>query len=146
MPSRLFTCGPRSRKAASRPEAEPGAVGWQFSRRGIVVVEGAGVDEDELMLAALEAGAEDVAADGDAWQVTCSPSDTFDVKDALESAGYTVLSADTPMVSDNLVPVTSVEDAKKIMRIMDAIEDNDDVQDVYSNFDIPDDIMEAAAG
>jgi transcriptional/translational regulatory protein YebC/TACO1 len=57
-----------------------------------------------------------------------------------------VLSADTPMVSDNLVPVTTVEDAKKIMRIMDAIEDNDDVQDVYSNFDIPDDIMEAAAG
>ena len=126
--------------------AEPGAVGWQFSRRGIVVVEGDGVDEDELMMTALEAGAEDVSADGDAWQVTCSPSDTFDVKDALEAAGFTVLSADTPMVSENLVPVTTVEDAKKIMRIMDAIEDNDDVQDVYSNFDIPDDVMEAAAG
>jgi YebC/PmpR family DNA-binding regulatory protein len=126
--------------------AEPGAVGWQFSRRGIVVLDGNGVDEDELMLTALDAGAEDVSADGEAWQVTCQPSDTFDVKDALEAAGYTVLSADTPMVSDNLVPVTSVEDAKKIMRIMDAIEDNDDVQDVYSNFDIPDDIMEAAAG
>jgi YebC/PmpR family DNA-binding regulatory protein len=126
--------------------AEPGAVGWQFSRRGIVVLDGNGVDEDELMLTALDAGAEDVSADGEAWQVTCRPSDTFDVKDALEAAGYTVLSADTPMVSDNLVPVTSVEDAKKIMRIMDAIEDNDDVQDVYSNFDIPDDIMEAAAG
>ena len=126
--------------------AEPGAVGWQFSRRGIVVVEGNGVDEDELMLTALDAGAEDVAADGDAWQVTCQPSDTFDVKDALEAAGYTVLSADTPMVSDNLVPVSTVEDAKKIMRIMDAIEDNDDVQDVYSNFDIPDDVMEAAVG
>lgn len=131
--------------------AEPGAVGWQFSRRGIVVIDGkgadgSGVDEDELMLAALEAGAEDVSADGEAWQVTCQPSDTFDVKDSLETAGYVVLSADTPMVSDNLVPVTTVEDAKKIMRIMDAIEDNDDVQDVYSNFDIPDDIMEAAAG
>jgi YebC/PmpR family DNA-binding regulatory protein len=126
--------------------AEPGAVGWQFSRRGIVIVAGKGVDEDELMMTALEAGAEDVSLDGDAWQVTCQPSDTFDVKDALEAAGYAVLSADTPMVSDNLVPVTTVEDAKKIMRIMDAIEDNDDVQDVYSNFDIPDDIMEAAAG
>jgi YebC/PmpR family DNA-binding regulatory protein len=126
--------------------AEPGAVGWQFSRRGVVVVEAEGVDEDELMLTALDAGAEDVAADGDAWQVTCAPSDTFDVKDALEGAGYTVLSADTPMISDNLVPVTTVEDARKIMRIMDAIEDNDDVQDVYSNFDIPDDVMEAAAG
>lgn len=126
--------------------AEPGAVGWQFSRRGIVIVDGKGVDEDELMMCALEAGAEDVSADGDAFQVTCQPSDTFDVKDALESGGYVVLSADMPMVSDNLVPVTTVEDAKKIMRIMDAIEDNDDVQDVYSNFDIPDDIMEAAAG
>ncbi|MGA1555025.1 MAG: YebC/PmpR family DNA-binding transcriptional regulator [Ilumatobacteraceae bacterium] len=126
--------------------AEPGAVGWQFKRRGVVIVAGGAVDEDELMLAALEAGAEDVSSDGDAWQVTCQPSDTFDVKDALEAAGYAVVSADMPMVSDNLVPVTSVEDAKKIMRIMDAIEDNDDVQDVYSNFDIPDDVMEAAAG
>ncbi len=124
--------------------AEPGAVGWQFTRRGVVLLEGA-VDEDELMLAAIEAGADDVADDGGTWRVTCNPSDTFEVKDALENAGYTVMSADMPMVSDNLVPVTSVDDAKKLLRIMDAIEDNDDVQDVYSNFDISDEIMEAAA-
>ena len=67
-------------------------------------------------------------------------------KASLEAAGFTVESADTPMVSDNLVPVTSVEDAKKVLRIMEAIEDNDDVQDVYSNFDIADEVMEAAAG
>jgi YebC/PmpR family DNA-binding regulatory protein len=126
--------------------AEPGAVGWQFSRRGIVLVEGNGVDEDELMMAALEAGADDVEAAGDAWQVTSDPSDAFDVRDALEAAGFTIISADTPMVSDNLVPVTTVEEAKKILRILEAIEDNDDVQDVYSNFDIADDVMEAAAG
>lgn len=125
--------------------AEPGAVGWQFSRRGVVLIEGQ-IDEDELMMAALEAGADDVADDGGTWRVTCNPSDTFDVKEALEAAGYTVVSADMPMVSDNLVPVTSIETAKKLLRIMDAIEDNDDVQDVYSNFDIADDIMEAAAG
>ncbi len=125
--------------------AEPGAVGWQFTRRGVVLLEGK-VNEDELMMAALEAGADDVADDGGTWRVTCNPSDTFDVKESLEAAGYTVMSADMPMVSDNLVPVTSVEDAKKLLRIMDAIEDNDDVQDVYSNFDIADDIMEAAAG
>jgi YebC/PmpR family DNA-binding regulatory protein len=125
--------------------AEPGAVGWQFTRRGVVLIEGP-VDEDELMMAVLEAGADDVADDGGTWRVTCNPSDTFEVKDALEAAGYTVVSADMPMVSDNLVPVTSVEDAKKLMRIMESIEDNDDVQDVYSNFDIADDIMEAAAG
>jgi YebC/PmpR family DNA-binding regulatory protein len=124
--------------------AEPGAVGWQFTRRGVVLLEGA-VDEDELMMAAIEAGADDVVDDGGTWRITCNPSDTFEVKEALESAGYTVMSADMPMVSDNLVPVTSVEDAKKLLRIMDAIEDNDDVQDVYSNFDISDEIMEAAA-
>lgn len=123
--------------------AEPGAVGWQFHRRGIVLVEGP-LDEDELMMAALDAGAEDVSGGGDAWTVTCNPSDTFEVKAALESAGFSVLSADTPMVSDNVVPVDTVEDAKKLLRILDAIEDNDDVQDVYSNFDISDDVMEAA--
>ncbi len=124
--------------------AEPGAVSWQFSRRGIILVDGP-IDEDALMIAALEAGAEDVADDEGTWRVTCSPSDTFDVKEALEATGFTIMSADTPMVSDNLVPVTTVEDAKKILRIMEAIEDNDDVQDVYSNFDIADDVMEAAA-
>jgi YebC/PmpR family DNA-binding regulatory protein len=123
--------------------AEPGAVGWQFKRRGVVLIEG-DVDEDELMLAALEAGADDVSGSDDAWTVMCNPSDTFDVKEALEGAGYAVVSADMPMVSENLVPVDSVEDAKKLLRILDAIEDNDDVQDVYSNFDISDDVMEAA--
>jgi YebC/PmpR family DNA-binding regulatory protein len=126
--------------------AEPGAVGWQFKRRGVIAVSGNGADEDALMLAALEAGADDVSSDGSDWEVTCDPSVTFDVKDALEGAGFAVVNADTPMVSDNLVPVTSVDDARKILRIMEAIEDNDDVQDVYSNFDIPDDVMEAAAG
>ena len=126
--------------------AEPGAVGWQFNRRGIILIEGA-VDEDELMMAALEAGADDIEQVGEAWQVTVTdPSGTFDVREALEGSGFSIMSADTPMVSDNLVPVTSVDDAKKILRIMDAIEDNDDVQDVYSNFDISDDVMEAAVG
>ncbi len=130
--------------------AEPGAVGWQFHRRGVIIVDvrrsGQLVDEDELMLAALEAGADDVSDDDGAWSVMCDPSVTFEIKDVLEAAGYAVLSADTPMVSELLVPITSVEDAKKILRIMEAIEDNDDVQDVYSNFDISDEVMEAAAG
>lgn len=125
--------------------AEPGAVGWQFSRRGIVLVGGA-ADEDTVMEAALEAGADDVADDGGTWRITCAPSRVYEVRDALVAAGLDVVSADSPMVSDNLVPVQSVEDAKKVLRIMDAIEDNDDVQDVFSNFDIADDVMEAAAG
>lgn len=125
--------------------AEPGAVGWQFSRRGVVLVAGE-VDEDELMMTALEAGADDVVDDGGTWRVMSDPSKVFEVRDALEAAGHEIISADSPMVSDNLVPVGSVDDARKILRIMEAIEDNDDVQDVFSNFDIADDVMEVAAG
>ena len=125
--------------------AEPGAVGWQFSRRGVVMVSGK-ADEEALMLAALEAGADDVVDDGGSWRVMSEPSRAYDVKDALEAAGFEVESADTPMVSENLVPVTSVDEARKVLRIMEAVEDNDDVQDVYSNFDIAEDVIEAAAG
>ena len=125
--------------------AEPGAVGWQFKRQGVVLVDG-NVGEDEVMLTALEAGADDIADDGGTWRITCDPSRTFEIKAALEAAGVEVLSADSPMVSELLVPVTDIEDAKKVLRILEAIEDNDDVQDVYSNFDIDDDMLEAAAG
>ncbi len=123
--------------------AEPGAVGWQFSRRGVILV-ASGPTEDDVMLAALDAGADDVSADGDSWRVTCEPSLVFDVKAALEGAGLNVTSADSTMVSSTTIEVTDVETAKKILKIMEALEDNDDVQDVYANFDISDDIMETA--
>ena len=97
------------------------------------------------MEAALEAGADDVARDGDDWRVTTDPSVVFDVKSALETGGLIVLSAESTMVSSNLVPVDDVDDARKVLRIMDALEDNDDVQDVYSNFDMSDDVMTAAS-
>ncbi len=124
--------------------AEPGAVGWQFTRQGVVMVDGR-LAEDDVMAAAIEAGADDVARDGDAWRVTSEPSAVFDVKAALEAAGITVLSAESTMVSSNLVPVEDLDDARKVLRIMDALEDNDDVQDVYSNFDMSDDTMTAAS-
>jgi len=123
--------------------AEPGAVGWQFSRRGVVLVAG-GPSEDDVMMAALDAGADDVSKDGDSWRVTCEPNLVFDVKAALESAGLVVSSADSTMVSSTSIEVTDVDTAKKILKIMEALEDNDDVQDVYANFDISDDIMETA--
>ena len=123
--------------------AEPGAVSWQFGRRGVIVT-AAGVDEDELMMAALEAGADDVVAEGDSYHVMTDPSVVYDVKEALDAAGIEVLSADAPLVSDNLVPVTDGADARAVLRILDALEDNDDVQDVYSNFDISDELMESA--
>jgi len=124
--------------------AEPGAVGWQFSRRGVLMI-ASGTSEDEVMLSALEAGADDVVADGDAWRVMCEPSIVFDVKSALESAGLAVISADSTMVSSTTIEVSDAETAKKILRIMEALEDNDDVQDVFANFDISDELMEAAA-
>ena len=124
--------------------AEPGAVSWQFARKGIVMIDG-GADEDELMMAALDAGADDVADDGGTWRITTPPSQAYEVKTVLEDAGFTVISADTPMVSETLVPITNISEAKSVLRIMEAIEDNDDVQDVFSNFDIADDVMESAA-
>ena len=125
--------------------AEPGAVSWQFKRRGVVLVGGA-VGEDDVMLAALDAGADDVTDDGGTWRITTDPSKVYEVRQALEDAGIEVVSADATMVSDTLVPVTDVDDARRVLRIMEALEDNDDVQDVFSNFDIADDVMEAAAG
>jgi YebC/PmpR family DNA-binding regulatory protein len=122
--------------------AEPGAVGWQFHRRGVIYLAG-NADEDELMLAALEGGADDVSRDGDDWKITTDPSVVFDVKATLESAGFTVHSAESTMLSDNTIEITELDVAKKILRIVDALEDNDDVQDVFSNFDISDEILEA---
>jgi YebC/PmpR family DNA-binding regulatory protein len=120
--------------------AEPGAVGWQFSRKGVIMATG---NEDEVMMAALEAGAEDVAADGEGFRVTCNPSDVYDVRDALEAAGVTVVSAESTMVSSTVIEVTDPDDARKVLKIVDALEDNDDVQDVFGNFDISEELMEA---
>ena len=120
--------------------AEPGSVSWQFSRRGVIEVAGS-ADEDELMMAAIDAGADDVSRDGDAWSVTTEPSKVYDVRQALEDAGFAVDNADTPLVSDNLVPISSAEEARKVLRIVEAFEDNDDVQDVYTNFDIAESVM-----
>jgi YebC/PmpR family DNA-binding regulatory protein len=120
--------------------AEPGAVSWQFSRRAVLSVPHS-FGEDDVMLAALDAGADDVADDGDAWLVTGEPAALEAIHGALEAAGITVTSATSTMVSSNSVPLRTSEDAKKVLRILDILEDHDDVQDVYSNFDIPDEIL-----
>ena len=121
--------------------AEPGAVSWQFERRGMIVtVEG--VDEDEVMMAALDAGADDVIAEAGGFRVMTEPSVVFDVKEALDAVGIDTISADSPLMSDNVIPITESGVAKAILRILEALEDNDDVQDVFSNFDISDELME----
>jgi YebC/PmpR family DNA-binding regulatory protein len=123
--------------------AEPGAVSWQFSRRGVVHVVGG--DEDTVMRAALDAGAEDVAADGGDFRVECEPSIVYDVRDALEAAGLVIESAESTMVPSTTIEVSDPDEARRVLRIVDALEDNDDVQDVYGNFDISDELMEAVS-
>ncbi len=123
-----------------------GAVAWLFERRGIVVVNAAGVDEDELMLAAAEGGADDVGVDGDVFVVTTAPEQLSAVRQAVEAAGFGVESAELTMVPKTTVEVGAEDEAKKVLRLIDQLEENDDVQDVYANFDIPQQVLEAVAG
>jgi YebC/PmpR family DNA-binding regulatory protein len=122
-----------------------GAVAWQFERRGVVIVPGGGVDEDELFLAAADAGAEDVEGDGDVFQVTSAPESLAAVRTAIEEAGFTVDSAELSLVPKTTVAVDDEAAARRVMRLIDTLEDNDDVQDVYANFDIPEQVLEAVA-
>lgn len=120
--------------------AEPGSVAWQFERKGIIIL-ARSVDEDEIMMAALDAGAEDLVDEGDTWRLTCAPGDLHDVRDALEGAGMAFDSADVTMLATSTVAIDSADAAKAVLRVIDALEDNDDVQDVYANFDIADSIL-----
>jgi YebC/PmpR family DNA-binding regulatory protein len=123
-----------------------GAVAWLFERRGVVLVDAAGADEDELTLAAAEGGAEDVALDGSSYVVTAAPEQLSAVRTAVESAGFTIDSSELTMVPKTTVEVEDESDAKKILRMIDELEDNDDVQEVFANFDIPERVLESVAG
>ena len=123
-----------------------GAVSWLFERHGVVLVRAAGADEDELMLAAAEGGAEDVSLDGSTFVVTSAPEQLSAVREAVEAAGFTVDSAELTMVPKTTVEVADEGDAKKVLRLIDQLEENDDVQDVYANFDIPEAVLELVAG
>ncbi|HWB22119.1 MAG TPA: YebC/PmpR family DNA-binding transcriptional regulator [Gaiellaceae bacterium] len=120
-----------------------GAVAWQFERRGVVIVSAAGVDEDELFLAAADGGADDVEQDGDVFQVTSAPESLAAVRGAIESAGFTFESAELSMIPKTTVAVEDESKAKQLMRLIDTLEDNDDVQEVYANFDIDERVLEA---
>jgi YebC/PmpR family DNA-binding regulatory protein len=124
--------------------AEPGAVSWQFERKGIVVVDRS-VDEDELTLAAADAGADDVQDLGETWQVTTPPTELHAVRTAIEEAGMSVKSSDLTMIPTTTVALDSEAAAKSVLRLMDALEEHDDVEAVYANFDIPDSVLEAVS-
>ena len=120
---------------------ESGSVAWLFERRAVVLVDGS-ADEDDLTLAAADGGADDVEREGDGWRVTAAPEALASVRAAVERAGMTVESADLTMVPKTTVELEDETAAKKVIRLMDALEENDDVHDVYANFDIPEPILE----
>jgi YebC/PmpR family DNA-binding regulatory protein len=123
--------------------AEPGAVAWQFARKGVIIVEKSAASEDDLMLAALEAGAEDITDQGDSWQVTTPPTDLNAVRTALDEAGIAITSADLTMLPSQTVPLSDEQSAKQVLRLVDTLEEHDDVQAVHANFDIPDDVLQS---
>jgi YebC/PmpR family DNA-binding regulatory protein len=122
--------------------AEPGAVSWQFDRKGAIEVAGP-LDEDQLLEWVLEAGGENMTANAGNFLVTTEPTDLAKVRDALEGFGVKVLSADLTLEAQNQIEISDASDAKKILRLIDAIDDHDDVQNVYANFDVADEILAA---
>ena len=122
-----------------------GAVAWLFERRGVVLVDADSVDEDELTLAAADGGADDVELDGTVFQVSSAPESLSAVRDAIEAAGIEVQSAALTMIPKTTVEVADEPAAKKLIRLIEELEDNDDVQEVSANFDIPEQVLEAVA-
>jgi YebC/PmpR family DNA-binding regulatory protein len=125
--------------------SEPGSVAWMFTKRGVVLVPRSSIEEDDLLALALSAGAEDVTSEGDLWEITCAPGDLAALRGAIEEAGAPIESAEVTMH-----PTTTVEldgpTAAKVLRLIDELEDSDDVQEVSANFDVPDDVMAELAG
>jgi YebC/PmpR family DNA-binding regulatory protein len=121
---------------------ESGCVGWMFDKRGVIVVDAAEVDEEELMDFAIEAGAEDVLEDETTFQVLTAPEDFSEVVDSLEKNGIKAVEATISMVPKNTVDVTEEKPARSLLKLLENLEDHDDVQKVHANFDIPDEIME----
>lgn len=126
--------------------AEPGAVAWQFERKGLITLPKSAGSEDDVMLAALEAGAEDVTDLGETWQITTPATETAAVRDALSAVGMEVGSVDLTLLAGTTIEIADEGSAKQVLRVIDALEDHDDVQNVYANFDIPDDVLQAVVG
>jgi YebC/PmpR family DNA-binding regulatory protein len=122
---------------------EPGSVAWIFEKRGVAVVDGSRYGEDDL-IAAIDAGAEDVREDGDLLRVVCEPGDLTAVREALEQAGVEVQSSELAMEPKSTVMVKGTE-AESLLRLVDTLEEHDDVNEVYANFDVPQEILEKVA-
>ncbi len=118
-----------------------GCVNWIFRKKGLITVSTSKMDEDTLMEIALAAGAEDMQTAGDVYEITCDPTAYDKLKEALKAKNIDTEVAEISMVPQNTVPINDAETAKKVIAMMEAMEDHDDVQNVYANFDIPQEIM-----
>lgn len=123
---------------------ESGSVAWIFERKGIIIVSAESVDEDELMTVAIEGGAEDVSQDESSYEIVTEPTELMQVREALEKASIEFQSAELAMQPKNTIKLEE-SDAKKMLRLMDALEDSDDVQEVHANFDISEEVLQALA-
>jgi YebC/PmpR family DNA-binding regulatory protein len=123
---------------------EPGSVAWQFENRGVILVDADRYAEDDL-IAAIDAGADDVAEDGDLLKVTFDPADLAGVRDVLERSGVEIQSAELAMEPKATVEVDSEPEARALLRLMEALDDHDDVEAVHGNFDVPEALLEQAA-
>jgi YebC/PmpR family DNA-binding regulatory protein len=122
-----------------------GSVAWMFERRTVVLVPADGVDEDALMLAAAEGGADDVAGDGSNFEVTGAPEALRELRAAIEEAGFPIESAELTMLPKTTVELTEESAARTLVKLVEALEELDDVQEVYANFDISEQLLEAVA-
>jgi len=122
---------------------ESGSVAWMFERRAVVLVPADGVDEDELMLAAADGGADDVSGDGSSFEVTSAPEALRSVREAIETAGFPIESAELTMLPKTTVELTEESAARTLVKLVEALEELDDVQEVYANFDISEQLLEA---
>ena len=119
---------------------ETGCVAWMFERKGFIIIEKSGLEEDDVIMAALEAGAEDVELDGDSYEVITAPETMEHVKEYLQQAGMDLSSAEVTMLPKSTVNVTEPEVVKKLLELLENLEELDDVQNVYANFDIPEEL------
>ena len=125
--------------------AEPGSVAWQFERKGVIVLDKR-IDEDTIMLVALENGAEDLVDEGDTWRLTCDPADLNSLRDALDVSEVPSLSADLTFLPTQIVPLEDSSSAKQVLALIDLLDELDDVDSVHANFDIPDSVLQELAG
>ncbi len=119
---------------------ETGCVGWMFERKGQISLDKAKYTEDAIMEAALEAGADDVVDEDESWTIYTAAADFTSVRDALETAGLEMTSAEFAMIPNNTIEVDAAT-GRKLLRLMEALEDHDDVQKVHANFDLPDEVI-----